>query len=131
MNMTPEQLEMLKRLKDPIDGYMGEWKEGDLSYSLLSKRIIFVDKEVCKFLKDPKEELFIKDNVLRIPSFCTPDGKRCLWGMLDEYKRKRLVNGNGYYKIVLTPTRLQSDKIYAATDPYTAVLKALCEQEGV
>jgi hypothetical protein len=120
MTMTPEQLEMLKRLKAPIDKYMGPVQIGDMFYNPFRKKIYFVDKETI-----------IIEGCHIIPLFCTPDGKRCLWGMLNEYKRKRLVNGNGYYKIVLTPTRLQSDKIYAASDPYTAILKALCEQENV
>ena len=121
MNMTKEQLEMLERLKKAIDGYMGEWKEGDLSYSLLSKRIIFVDKEVCKFLKDPKEELFIKDNVLRIPPFCTPDGKRCLTKMLTDKGKEYLYE---YYHTSITI-------LLRSNDYYTAILKALIVQEGV
>ena len=123
MQMTPEQLEMLKRLKDPIDGYMGPVQIGDMFYNPFRKKICFVDKETI-----------IIEGYYIIPPFCTPDGKRCLLGLLqslnNDYLTRHLklecIDGVWIVNTVLTNSWSACDK-----DPYTAVLKALIIQENV
>lgn len=135
--MTPEQIEMLKRLKAPIDKYMGEWKVGDKALYGKFECVLTQIKRKEKYLyfrfddeqnflsKD--DESFVNEHFLRIPPLCTPDGKRCLWGMVD-WKQFDIVVINNQGVIILE--HMETEEEFTG-NPYTAVLKALCEQENV
>jgi hypothetical protein len=142
--MTPDQLEMLKRLKAPIDKYMGPWRIGDKCYSIYHSQTGFIidtsqnSYRYTHVVFDSGMEVKCKvDNMemyLRIPPFATPDGKRCLLGLLqslnNDYLTRHLklecIDGVWIVNTVLTNSWSACDK-----DPYTAILKALCEQEEV
>lgn len=114
--MTPEQLEMLKKLKAPIDKHMGEIEIGDMFYNPFRKKLCFVDKETI-----------IIEGCSVIPPLCTPDGKRCLWDMVDWSEVNVDIWADG--KISFWESGYEGDT--KKTDPYTALLKALCSQEGL
>ena len=122
--MTPDQIEMLKRLKAPIDKYMGEWKEGDLGYIGNELVMIVEIGEYCIRIYSfrLKQVLVGNDdnNILRIPPFCTPDGKRCLWDSLSDENKNKLLN-----------SMINYPSVNNINDFYNIILKALCEQEGV
>ena len=124
MNLTKEQLEMLKRLKPAIDKYMGDWQEGDWYLYGKEPEIpfeveanIFRDNGRCT----AELRMYQEFDVLRIPSFCTPDGKRCLAEMLTDKGKEYLYE---YYHTSITI-------LLRSNDYYTAILKALIIQEGV
>ena len=125
--MTPEQIEMLKKLKAPIYKHMRSYVWGDSVYRnnqngivvgvfSCDVNILWRDDNCVTYYGINDEEL------LHVLPFCTPDGKRCLWEMLTEENKMKLLNSWVNY-----PSVYKED----IADPETAVLKALCEQEGV
>lgn len=138
--MTPEQIDMLKRLKAPIDKYMGEWKVGDKALYGKFECVLTQIKRKEKYLyfqfddeqnflsKD--DESFVNEHFLRVPPLCTPDGKRCLWGMITNVEWKLLINRPTKEDGLQCRYSDNLQEIYA-DDPYTALLKALCAQEGL
>ena len=133
--MTPEQLEMLKKLKAPIDKYMGEWEVGDKALygkfecmltqiKRKEKYLYFRFDDEQNFLSKD-DESFVNEHFLRIPPLCTPDGKRCLWGMVD-WNKFHIEFHHGTMDIYI-----DGEVLCVEADPETALLKALCEQEGV
>lgn len=118
--MTPEQLEMLKKLKAPIDKYMGEIISGDWIVSPYTGE---------PFCIGANGQLGF-DKCIRIPPLCTPDGKRCLWGMITNVEWKLLINRPTKEDGLQCRYSDNLKEIYA-DDPYTALLKALCAQEGL
>jgi len=136
--MTPEQLEMLKRLKAPIDEYMGEWQlKDDLYQDSFGEGFIFRkyatrNVEAVDIWFKPTGVMsydirVLNDFAIRIPPFATPDGKRCLWDMLHGVKELRENVLGCRLKII----KDHDIKAYDAYNPYTAILKTLCEQEEV
>jgi hypothetical protein len=132
MTITPEQLEMLKRLKDPIDEYMGEWQiKDDLYQDSFGEGFIFRkyatrNVEAVDVWFKPTGVMsydirVLNDFAIRIPPFCPPDGKRCLTEMLTDKGKEYLYE---CYHTSIT-ILLRSD------DYYSAILKALIAQEGV
>ena len=130
MQMNQEQLEMLKRLKAPIDKYMGEWRIGDKCYSIYHSQTGFIidtsqnSYRYTHVVFDSGMEVKCKvDNMemyLRIPPFCTLDGKRCLWDMLSDINKNRVLN-----------SMINYPSVHDINDFYNIILKALCAQENV
>ena len=117
--MNAEQIEMLKRLKAPIDKYMGEIEIGDMFYNPFRKKLCFVDKETI-----------IIEGCSVIPPLCTPDGKRCLWGMVD-WKVWNFENMPSDGNVLIFQKMSRGGVEFRDADPYTALLKALCSQKGL
>jgi hypothetical protein len=117
--ITPEQLEMLKRLKPAIDKYMGEYldKYMEVRCGRFSGINILAD---CGH-QCPNRLISECKDLLLIPPFCTPDGKRCLTKMLTDKGKEYLYE---YYHTSITI-------LLRSNDYYTAILKALVVQEGV
>jgi len=115
--MNQEQFDMLQRLKRPIDGYMGEWRDGDLYIAGKDYKVLVYRSDYYNWIKG--------DDILRIPPLCTSDGKRCLWDMMDWTK--------WYCETCHGTLDIYTDgEIFCIEqDPYTAILKALYKQEGV
>jgi hypothetical protein len=120
--ITPENLDLLKKLQPLFKRVLGEWKIGHYCYSLLSKRLIYVDERELFFLNDVKEKEYT-DKILRIPTL------EELWEMVDWSKWSDFgISPNGLY--IWFMTALDEEPSIMA-DPYSALLQALCRQEGV
>ena len=138
--MNQDQLEMLKRLKAPIDKYMGPWRIGDKCYSIYHSQTGFIidtsqnSYRYTHVVFDSGMEVKCKvDNMgmyLRIPPFATPGEKRCLWDMVDWTKWYRDICANGNLCLKYKYPSV-GERINFEADPYTAILKALIVQEGV
>ena len=130
--MTPEQLDMHKRLQPLYKRVMGEWQLGDWGY--LGETLICATGNLEeKFNHNldglPLNELG-KASILIIPlTIDSEHPERGLWGMLD-WNKEPLTN-----KVTSTIEIDALGRIYLSNgiwrDPTTAILKALCEQEGV
>jgi hypothetical protein len=127
--MTPEQLDMYKRLQPLYKRVMGEWQIGDKIYfnccqaviTQLKDEYIYAEFENDnKFLSRDTIE-FANNNFLRIPlTIDSEHPERGLWGMLNDKGKWFLLE---HYR--------NSLPYFLENDPTTAILKALCEQEGV
>ena len=138
--MTPEQLDMHKRLQPLYKRVMGEWKSFD--------RAVFIKEDVLLYFRlrwanDPDDRtLWFRtdiemtvginkddENLIRIPlTIDSEHPERGLWGMLKNKEKMLDDRPTGVMLIMDAKTTML---IYQASDPTTAILKALCEQEGV
>jgi hypothetical protein len=121
--LTPEQIDMLIKLQSLFKKKMGEWQVGDsyVSYDIkgiiLHRRIGYTEYSELK-----KMDMY---EVLRIPKpIDWQNPERGLWGMLKGYKSM----AEGTDCVVYC---FDNDEGIAASDPFTALLKALVEQEGI
>lgn len=132
--LTPEQLDMLKRLQPFFREKRGEDKVGDRVFSPILGLGCIVNTSHPSMIKvifdDAKpftQEWFYKSiDLLRIPKVIDwQNPERGLWGMIVDVEWKSFVErGQGCrYSDNLR-------EIYSE-DLFTALLKALCEQEGV
>lgn len=124
--LTPEQLDMIKRLQPLFKEKMGDWQVGDI--------IILPDGDLdCIFKADVVTWRMMPqlsdafDDCLRIPKpIDWQNPERGLWGMIN-WKRfdiKRVSESGGVF---LTG----GDSGDGFVDPFTALLMALVQQEGV
>jgi hypothetical protein len=126
--LTPENLGMIKRLQPLFKEKMGEWQEGDEYYLL--------HLEYSKFYCDQCDTTNYLNNssVLRIPKpIDWQNPERGLWGMVD-WKKFVIVDCWAYdHMYIKRRPKNENDwsKFRAEADPFTALLKALVEQEGV
>jgi len=124
--MTPEQLDMHKRLQPLYKRVMGEWQLGDWGY--LGETLICATGNLEeKFNHNldglPLNELG-KASILLIPlTIDSEHPERGLWGML---KGTKVLEENTNYCILWI-----DEEAYEASDPTTAMLIALIQQEGV
>jgi hypothetical protein len=114
---------MIKRLQLLFKDKMGEWQEEDEGFCMEHRRV-YIDN--CPFAADKYSEC--DGEQLRIPKpIDWQNPERGLDGMLKwPYQLQRLKNGT--CKLY---TKTYSDGAIEAPDPFTALLKALCEQEEV
>ena len=166
--MTPEQLDMHKRLQPLYKRVMGEWKAGDRAYRKSSifgepfdsqiwpedKRTEIVSISYISEIKSywhcrnekGEERLLTDDDLLSATCWRCPHTidsehpERGLWGMLDWSKLYQEQNGpDGEIAIYKVPFINYCEELgipikdhpLVTDDPTTAILKALCEQEGV
>ena len=117
--LTPEQLDMIKRLQPLFKEKMGEWQIGDIIILPDGDLDCIYKADVVTWRMMPQlSDAF--DDCLRIPKpIDWQNPSRGLWGMLKGFKQ--LKQG----------TVVVDRKEYIAPDPVTALLMALCEQEGV
>ena len=118
--LTPENLDMIKRLQPLFREKLGDIVDGD---ELVNP---FSDKGRTGFVCGNNQMGL--DDCLRIPKpIDWQNPERGLDGMLKwPYQLQRLKNGT--CKLY---TKTYSDGAIEAPDPFTALLKALCEQEEV
>lgn len=118
--MTPEQLDMHKRLQPLYKRVMGSWLQGDNFVSFPELDDILTCDEA--YLGHPvSRDGFRYPKAIFIPlTIDSENPERGLWGML---KDDKMIEESKSYCIVWT------DNAYEASDPTTAILKALCEQE--
>ena len=117
MNLTPEQLDMIKRLQPVFTAKIKEWADDDLCYcNQCGNQILTYWKhgQQC-----PVEPLWIPRPI----DWQNPE--RGLWGMVD-------------WERWILSTDIDNTKVYIRStdcdikdDPFTALLKALCHQEVV
>jgi len=107
--LNDEQLDMIKRLQPLFKEKMGEWLEGDAFHNPFRHKLYYVDSRTI-----------IIEGCYFIPQFHDQQNpNRGLWGMLNS-QGKRWLRKSYFFSDFLE-----------LDDPFTALLKALCEQEGV
>ncbi len=127
-----QQIEFLKKLQPKIKECMGFLMPFD-KFIFNGEEYTFRFLNFGKWYCSDKLGMSIEftnltiDDILHIPLAIDPiNPERGLWGMIDwnEWDSQVLQGGLLYIK--------QSDKVIGGwmNDPYTAMLKALCEQEG-
>ena len=130
--LTPEQLDMIKRLQPFFKERMGEWREGD-EYCFWNK---FQNKYLYRRVPPNIRQHNMSDaefstQVLRIPKpIDWQNLERGLWGMMDWKAYTFDIKHDGTVFLNKRSLTLQIDCI-SIGDIFTALLKALCHQEGV
>jgi hypothetical protein len=120
-NLTPEQLDMIKRLQPLFKKKMGEWQEGEEGFCIEHRRA-YIDN--CPFAADKYSEC--DGEQLRIPKpIDWQNPERGLWGMIKKGVNKQIEETDAYCFVWIDSV------CFEATDPFTALLMALCVQEGV
>ena len=122
--LTPENLDMIKRLQPLFREKLGDIVDGD---ELVNP---FSDKGRTSFVCGNNQMGL--DDCLRIPKpIDWQNPERGLWGMADK-NRWTIISHNSNDWIIQDNSNKRTklcDSIIA--DPFTALLKALAEQEGV
>jgi hypothetical protein len=124
--ITQENIEMLKRLQPKIEAALGEWRFGDMAYSLTKNIMGYYSSTStvdCKgvricFFNTSMGHLTTDDELLRVPTL------EELIGMIKEVDV--IYHGDGYW-YVETVYQAKGDG-NKAIDLTTAILKALCAQ---
>lgn len=122
-NLTPEQLDMINRLQPFFKERMGEWEHGDSCTLNGYEDIYCID---CI-----EDNTSIYKDAIRIPKvydWQNPD--RGLWEMIDWHECEVDILHSGKLDFYPKEAKLLINRI-VCDDPFTALLKALCEQEGV
>lgn len=138
--MTPDQLTMHKRLQPLYKRVMGSWLQGDNFVSFPELDDILTCDEA--YLGHPvSRDGFRYPKAIFIPlTIDTENPERGLWGMLDWSKWNYEQCGpDGEIAIYKLPFISYCEELgipikdhpFATGDLTTAILKALCEQEGV
>jgi len=143
--LIPEQLGMSTRLQPLFKEKMGELQEGDYViyasffncikiYGVVLKNdgkdttIHYFDKDY-EIKKQSNKDLF--HHLIRIPKpIDWQNPERGLWGMVD-WEKWNIENTRSDDGSVLVFQKMSIGGKQVITDPFTALLKALCEQEGV
>ena len=124
-----ENLDLLIKLQPLFKRVLGEWKFGEKAYSLDKQCVGIYSSSI---ITSRGEFLYFNtffghftesDNPIRVPTF------EELWGMVDWSKYPFTNFTKGVLEIDV------KGRIYTRygkwIDPYTALLKALCSQEGI
>lgn len=112
--LTLEQLDMIKRLQPFFKERMGEWKCADEWFGDATELHGYI----------PATMICPKPHVLRIPKpIDWQNPERGLWGMIRGFKTL----GEGTDCVCYVCDYIE----VTGADPFTALLKALCEQEKV
>ena len=139
--MKPEQLEMTKRLQPFFKERMGDWQIGDdIYFGNFPAVIVQIKKEeglLYARFEDSRNFLsadtfcFANNNFLRIPKpIDWQNPERGLWGMVDWKAYTFDIKHDGTVFLNKRSLTLQIDCI-SIGDIFTALLKALCEQENL
>ena len=118
--LTPEQLDMIKRLQPLFKKRLGNWQKDDMWYSKNIISTSFYDNMFVGLLPRCPEN----HKALYIPKvYDWQNPERGLWEMIDWTKLDGYITHKGdiYFQ----------DGESDDTDPFTALLKALVQQEGV
>ena len=134
--LTHEQLDLIKRLQPLFKEKMGEWKEDDYGkYGDCDPEVMVM---YIADMNSPDTPQSWKDIWLRIPKpIDWQNPERGCWGMIDWsnlYQQRH--NDDG--KIAIYHTEYVNDigraivgEPFIVADPFTALLIALVQQEGV
>ena len=136
MQITSDQLALLIKLQPFFKEKMGEWQVGDAVYNHEFGYGIIIampdnnSVNPCLDIEFEKEgRVFNADHrgtLLRIPQPLDPEcSERCLWKMIKEEIILYEVKGNKEFCCSSGSIQVYAD------NPYTALLKALVEQEGL
>jgi len=135
--LTPEQLDMIKRLQPFFKEKMGEWQVGDEFYNEVVGELgavhkIHADGLECFYYEGGVGFIGyrnIDNKLLRIPKpIDWQNPERGLWGMItSSYKTIETFPRKTIITVGIDPTYKEFD----AADPFTALLTTLCEQERV
>ena len=133
-NLTPEQLDMIKRLQPLFREKMGEWQKGD-SYYVPNPHKREDIKPLYYFGCGTYWGIEFKDvpiNAIRIPKpIDWQNPKRGCWMMVDWSYASIENMSDGSVEIYINRTHEDEKPIFIKADPFTALLMALCSQEGV
>jgi hypothetical protein len=123
--ITPDQIPLLIKLQPKFKEMMGAWQVDDYWFHAKAKQKGYVKASEVAFMNSSG----LNPDTLRIPLALDPEcSGRCLWGMLEGYKSLN----SGTPAILCVKRNGIADAIaYQSDNPYTALLKALIEQEGV
>ena len=129
--LTPEQLDMIKRLQSLFKEKMGEWQIRDEGWAEGLGVGVLYHNGLMYFDNGTRVNPMWCDDILHIPKPIDPwNPERGLWKMVDWKKYYGEIMPSGDIWIYQQPIqRGRSPKFIG--DPFTALLKALCEQEGV
>jgi len=121
--LTKDQLDMINRLQPFFKEKMGGWLEGDMFYSYQFNRLLYF----CSGCHNVDILRARNDKLLCIPKvFDWGQPQRSLWCMVD-WTKFYLEESHGTVDV-----HKNTDEILCMeADPFTALLKILCEQEGV
>ena len=129
--LTPENLDRIKRLQPFFREKMGEWQEEDFGQYGDCKPETLGQVYLGDMLFCPDTPQEWKDRWLRIPKpIDWQDKKRGLWGMIDWSKYHGCIMPSGELWIWKIPY-YEFHTPEFTDDPFTSLLKTLCEQEGV
>lgn len=126
--LTPENLDMIKRLQPLLKEKMGEWQHGD--QCLLDGK--FEDFYCVDCLEHRVFSDKLYDNAIRIPKpIDWQNPERGYWGMIDW--ETWILDNAGYplYGQIQLRRRYPDNQFQVTADPFTALLKALCQQENL
>ena len=128
--LTPEQLDMIKRLQPLFKEKMGEWKEDDYGkYGDCDPEVMVM---YIADMNSPDTPQSWKDIWLRIPKpIDWQNPKRGCWGMVDWSYASIENMSDGSVEIYINRTHKDEKPIFIKADLFTVLLKALAEQEGV
>lgn len=128
---TQEQFDMIQRLQPFFQEKMGEWQVGDGCYHDFYGLGVTVNKVYGTGVHvafESQVQHCETSYLLHIPKPIDWESpERGLWGMIDWDIWKARVNDTG--QLVITQVKI--DGLCFICDPFTALLKALCKQEGV
>jgi hypothetical protein len=135
--LTLEQIDLLRRLQTFFKKKMGEWIAGDMFVH--ENRTGFIESIAGDTIKlhllwnglSSGSRVIYKrnwDELLRIPkSIDWQNPERGLWGMVD-WKRFYIEEHHGAVDVLNADS---DEALCTEADPFTALLKTLCMQEGV
>jgi hypothetical protein len=131
IGLTSEQLDMINRLQSFFKLRMGGLREGDFFFSIKPDLVYTHNIDM----------LNISCDISHIPKpFDWQNPERGLWGMVDWNKfHQELYGPDGDIAIYKVPFIEYNEEMgipvkdhpLIVSDPFTALLKTLCEQEGV
>lgn len=121
--LTPKQLDMIKRLQPLFREKMGDWQVGDIIILPDGDLDCIYKTDVVTWRMMPQlSDAF--DDCLRIPKpIDWQNPERGCWGILEGTKT--------LYDHGLGVSHKTGYKYYPEPDPFTALLMALVQQEGV
>jgi hypothetical protein len=125
MSLTPEQIDMIKRLQPVFKEKMGKWQEGDEYYDTDNKDHGWVEEVMPDYFNNNEFPY-----LLRIPKpIDWQNPERGLFGMLSSFNSLECYKENRWVcEVAKESIQVAS---FGSQDPFTALLKALCEQEGM
>ena len=123
--ITPDQLPLLIKLQPKFKEMMGEWQVDDYWFHAKAKQKGYVKASEVAFMNSSG----LNPDTLRIPLALDPEcSGRCLDMMI---KQDHWIVKTTYSDVVEYELCCVDGERYKADNPYTALLKALIEQEGV
>jgi len=137
MNLTPDQIPLLIKLQ-PF--FKEKWNVGDMCYDKNYNRVGFIIDTPQRnyrylhvvFISGVEAKYKDKNELLHIPQPLDPEcSGRCLVKMINNFCDLFLRKDGIWVCRYWDKNKKWDLATYQAADPYTALLKAICEQEGL